>query len=92
MENTGESYLLINQIWTLLSNGNEMINQILNLVHTRRNHIIFSILVTQFVKDEHFTFINKMKDSKNIIDIDSFDVRIRKSIEEPLKENKLNRY
>ena len=84
----GYNYDTMN-VYRITINGNEMINQILNLVHTRRNHIIFSILVTQFVKDDKFTFINKMKDSKNVIDIDSFDVRIRKSVEEPLKENKL---
>jgi len=69
--------------------GMESINKILNLVHTRQNNIIFSILVTQFSKDENFKFINKMKDPKNIVDIDSFDIRIRKSVEEPINEKKL---
>ena len=76
-------------VYRITVNGNTMINQILNLVHTRRNHIIFSILVTQFLKDENVKFINKIKDSKNVIDLDSYDIRIRKSTEEPLKENKL---
>jgi len=70
-------------------NGSENINKILNLVHTRSNNIVFSILVTQFAKDENFKFINKVKDSKNIVDIDQFDIRIRKSLEEPIDDKKL---
>lgn len=84
----GYSYDNMN-IYRITIAGNEMIKQILNLVHTRRNHIIFSILSTQFAKDEHFTFINKKKDIKNIIDVDQFDIRFRKSTEEPLTDKKI---
>ena len=76
-------------VYRITVKGNETINKILNLVHTRKNNIIFSILVTQFLKDENFSFIDKTKDSKNIIDIDQYDIRIRKSVEEPLPEKKL---
>ena len=57
------------------------INSILNLVHQRRNHIIFSILVTQFLKQEDVELIKKIKDKKYILDIDDHDIRIRKSKE-----------
>ena len=69
--------------------GNDTINSILNLVHQRKNHIVFSILVTQFLKDENFTFINKTKDSKSYVDIDEYDIRFRKSSENEIDSKKL---
>ena len=68
---------------------NEMINKILNLVHQRKNHIIFSILVTQFLKDENFTFMDKTKDNQSFIDVDAFDIRFRKSTESEIDPKKL---
>jgi hypothetical protein len=84
------SYTYENQnIYRISIHGNETINNILNLVHQRKNHIIFSILVTQFFKDENFTFINKLKDSKSYIDIDEYDIRFRKSLENEIDSKKL---
>lgn len=85
----GYSYETQN-IYRISINGNETINKILNLVHQRKNNIIFSLLTTQFIKDENFTFINKMKDPKSIIDVDAFDIRFRKSKELPIDTKKLN--
>jgi hypothetical protein len=59
--------------------GIERINNILNLVHQRQNHIIISILATQFYKTDGFEFIKKKIDRKNIIDIDQYDIRFRLS-------------
>ena len=69
-------------------NGIKNINEFLNLVHQRANHVLFSILLTQseFVNNENFTYIRKQKDPTNFIDLDNYDIRIRKSTETPLND------
>jgi len=78
----------INNRYRVSIKGIKNINEFLNLVHQRANHVLFSILLTQseFVKNENFTYIRKQKDYNNVIDIDNYDIRIRKSIETPLTE------
>jgi len=68
--------------------GIKNINDFLNLVHQRSNHVIFSILLSQseFIENENFTYIRKSKDPKMIYDINSYDIRIRKATEEKLNE------
>ena len=77
-----------NKNYRVSINGIKNINDFLNLVHQRSNHVIFSILLSQseFIENENFTYIRKSKDPKMIYDINSYDIRIRKAIEEKLNE------
>jgi len=67
----------INTSYRVSINDNEHINNFLNLVHLRKNHIIFSILMTQFISDKNFSYMKKVKDPVKIINIDEYDIRIR---------------
>jgi len=77
-----------NNLYRVSIKGIENINSFLNLVHQRPNHVLFSILLTQseFINNENFTYIRKHKEIANIIDIDQYDIRIRKSVELLLTE------
>jgi hypothetical protein len=83
----------INSAYRVSITGMKNINEFLNLVHQRTNHVIFSILLSQieFRKNPNYKYIKKHKDIKNIYDIDSYDIRIRRSTEEELTDNEIKK-
>ena len=79
-----------NTTYRISIEGNDNINNFLKLVHLRSNHIIYSILLTQFINDSNFKFIKKVKDATKIIDFNDFDIRFRVSSESPIDNKKIN--
>lgn len=69
---------------------NENINNFLNLVHLRKNNIIFSILMTQFLTDKNFEFMKKTKDPVKIFDLNDYDIRFRVASETELDNKTIN--
>jgi hypothetical protein len=79
-----------NSSYRISISGIEKINNILNLVHQRQNHIILSILSTQFYKTDGVKFISKKLEKKNIVDNDQYDIRFRLSSEEDITKKDLD--
>ena len=79
-----------NNVYRVSIEGNDEINSFLNLVHNRKNNIIFTILMTQYIKNENVIVIHKEKDKKNIVDVDEYDIRFRKSKEEMIDNKTIN--
>lgn len=67
--------------------GLDNINKVISDVHTRENHIIFSLLKEQCDTKDYITAMDKHKTKENIIDIEELGIRVRKSKELPLPEN-----
>lgn len=73
-------------------NNINTINNILGLLYQRKNNNILSILLTQYIDKENFIFIQKIKNKSDIIDVDEYDIRFRKSTElKVIDENIINK-
>ena len=61
--------------------GLDMVNSIMNLVNKKNNNEIFSIILSQFITDENILVIRKERKFSDVIDFNSYDIRVRKSSE-----------
>jgi SAM-dependent methyltransferase len=65
--------------------GLDNINKKLGNIAHRENHVIFSMLLAEYENGENsIKVMNKLKDKKNIVDIDDYGLRIRLSTEKDI--------
>jgi len=70
--------------------GRESINKYIKMLHTRGNHVIFSVLTGFIGKDPTIKMIQKVKNRQHVIDIDDFDIRVRLSEENEIDKKTLS--
>lgn len=68
---------------------NDNINKFLSGVYQLNSKEIIKILLEQYYKKDNFEFITKLKNKDNIIDVDDFDIRFRKTKEKDLNEQNI---
>ena len=62
-------------------NDIDNINNVIATVSQKSNNDLLTFLITKYYGLKDFTFINKLKTQKNIIDCDEYDIRFRLSSE-----------
>jgi len=72
--------------------GLENVNKLMNLIHKRRNHVIFTILISKIYNDseEGLTLIHKVKNRDETINVDDYDIRIRKAKESSVSKKTMD--
>ncbi|ARF09638.1 mRNA capping enzyme [Indivirus ILV1] len=70
--------------------GIEAINRYIKMLHVRKNHVIFSVLIGLLETDQSLSIIKKTKETENILDIDDFDIRVRLSSETKISKKELD--
>ena len=70
----------------------DTINKIINKVKLRKNHVIFSVLVSDVLNNEkNITIMKKTKLDKNTVDIDDYDMRVRLSEENDVSKEEMQK-
>jgi hypothetical protein len=66
--------------------GLENINKKISSMAHRENHVIFSMLLSEYIeeKDSGIEVMEKIKDKKNMVDIEDYGLRIRLSTEKDI--------
>jgi len=78
----GESY-------RITIDGVQNINKYIEMLHRRKNHVVFSVLAGLTEKDENIKIIKKAREKENVIDIRDFEMRVRLSEETKLDKKEL---
>ena len=68
----------------------DSINKYIEMLHKRKNHVVFNILAGLSEKDKNIKIMQKIKERENIIDIEDFNLRVRLSEENDVDTKTLN--
>lgn len=68
-------------------NGTDKINEYMKTLHKRNNHVIFSTF--GLLEDDSISYMKKVKDIENMVDVPDFGLRVRLSDELPLDRKKI---
>lgn len=71
----------VRSVFRITINDLDNINRYMEMLHQRNNHVIFSMLANLSEETKSINIIKKIKDQKNIYDIDEYDIRARLSKE-----------
>jgi hypothetical protein len=77
------------EIYRVTITGVDSINRYIKMLHIRKNHVIFSVLVGLLDTDKSISLLKKTKNRENIHDINDFDVRVRLSSETKVTKKEL---
>jgi len=70
--------------------GIENINAFLSVTHLKKNNLIFSTFLSQYLDKEGYSIIKKTKNNDNKLDFNNYDIRFRLSLEESI-DNEVKR-
>lgn len=82
IEETGEYY-------RISVDGLDSINKYMEMLHLRKNHVIFSVLANLSEKEKEISILKKDKNHNDTIDVDDFDIRFRLAKERKLQKAEL---
>jgi hypothetical protein len=79
-------------VYRISINSLEQINKMMNLIHKRKNHVIFSILLSKIYNqtEDNISIIHKKKNRDDIINIDDYDIRVRKAKESEVSKKTMD--
>jgi len=66
------------------------INKYMRMLHQHKNHVIFRVLCAMLIEgNKDMTIMRKVKDRENVVDLNDFDLRIRKADELDVSKKEL---
>lgn len=78
------------ETYRITISGLDAINRYIKMLHIRKNHVIFSVLIGLLDTDKSLSIIKKTKESEDILDLDDFDIRVRLSSETKISKKELD--